>query len=98
MSAVRASEFGAHLTEPLADDPLFEAVLGARADFVQVPDRDVVRASDLFGAEVEVGEVAAHVRSNPAQHDVGGDNATVTAGASGRQQQPANEFDTGAAR
>ncbi|WP_328410649.1 hypothetical protein [Nocardia sp. NBC_00403] len=39
--------------------------------------------SDLFGAAVGVGEVAAHVRSDPAQHDLGGDNATVTAGAAG---------------
>jgi hypothetical protein len=83
--------------EPFADDPLFEAEAGLGADLVQVAQRDVVRGRDRGRAEVEVGEVLAHVGAHTGEQRLVQDRTGVPVGMRGRDEQRAGQLDGGGA-
>ncbi|WP_280251107.1 hypothetical protein [Nocardia abscessus] len=74
--------------QPLADDPLFEAVFRVRANLVQLSDRHVVRFGDLCGGEARVGQVAPGIGANPGQQDVGRHDGAVAVVAARDNSRP----------
>src|SRR3954469_9462563 len=53
--------------ESLLDDPLAEPDVGSVKEFVEVPDRDVVRPGDRSRREAAVGEVLPDIGHDPRQ-------------------------------